>query len=183
MLSSWHESLAVEPDDIIHLESLSCYLKLIYEHRQQATFSLQLALPPAGDPDQSERIRQRCHHRYMRAVTTIDTELFEHLARQIAAIPLTTPQAASTGQQPEAKPLTGLARQDGGNRGRKTQKPSASQRATSHEDAGTRPHITPPQGEESVNPLTWSETVGPVPDHPGAVDEQPQEEVDPHEYQ
>lgn len=156
------QELAVEPDDIVHLESLSCYLKLMYHQQQQATFSLQLSFPPTGNVEHAKQIRQRCQQRYMHATTDIDQALFEHLARQIAAIALPSPPSVSNEQKP------GFARQDGGNRGRKG-------RQSAH------PQYAPKEKETRVSPLHWNETVGPVPHLQEADEQDTCQEVDPHE--
>ncbi len=154
--------LDVDPEDIIHLDSLMCYLKLVHRKHQQSTFSLNLSFPPSGDQEQARRIREMCQRRYMRPVSDIETEIVERMVRQLGAAPKGAEKKAQ-----EAKPQhpsEGRAREDGGNRGRRSQeKPAPSPKPSDQENT---------IGGE-ITKMNWQETVGSSED---AVPEHEQEE-------
>ncbi|MBA2392118.1 MAG: hypothetical protein H0V70_05165 [Ktedonobacteraceae bacterium] len=139
--------LDVDPEDILHLESLTCYLKLIHQKHQHATFSLKLDFPPPGDNEQAQRIREQCQRRFMRPVSAIETEILERLAREIGAAP--TEKMEKKQNEIKQEPKEGKARQDGGNRGRRGQ-----EKRTGQSDATG----SGPQGE--ITNMNWEETVG-----------------------
>lgn len=148
-----HRELDVDPEDIVNLESLTCYLKLVHQRQQQPTFSLKLSFPSEGEKEQAEQIRTNCQRRYMRPVSDIDTEIFERLARQIGATPSREIDKTSKGTKTQQKE-EGHARQNGGNRGRKSQKKEGIvQQETSPSEAYDH------QVGEITN-MNWKETVG-----------------------
>jgi hypothetical protein len=59
-----HRELAVEPEDIINLDSHMAYVKVKAGVRRRPTFSLELDLPPVGSFEVAERIRQRSRDEY-----------------------------------------------------------------------------------------------------------------------
>jgi len=160
-----HRELDVDPEDIVHLDTLTCYLKVIYQRHQQPTFSCTLRFPLEGPTEQVELIRSRCQQRYMRPVSAIDVELFERLARELAAAPGGADKKQQDIQGEPGMPQ-GRARQEGGNRGRKSQEKRPGPKRAPHPDV---PLTT--SGE--ITPMNWEETVGPL------DSEEEEEEVDP----
>jgi hypothetical protein len=154
--------LDVDPEDILHLESLMCYLKLIHQKQQHPTFSLKLDFPPPGDKDQAEQIRARCQRNFMRPVGDIETEIAERITRESAATPSKDGEKKQNETKREQK--EGHARQDGGNRGRRGQE----KRAGESDTVGSSS-----QGE--ITNMNWNETVGPSSDDPnkGEQEEDP----------
>ncbi|GHO88153.1 helicase HerA domain-containing protein [Dictyobacter formicarum] len=148
-----HRDLDVEPEDILHLHSLDCYLKLTYLQRQYPAFSLTLCFPPSGDAAQAQVIREQVRRRYMRPISSIDAELFDHLARQIGAVPASPGEkpGAELPQEPNDTTKKGLARQDGGNRGRKSHQQKA--RTSTPKTAPGEPH-------RDLTKMNWTETMG-----------------------
>ena len=152
--------LDVDPEDILHLESLMCYLKLVYQKQQHPTFSLKLDFPPPGDKNQAEQIRARCQRNFMRPVGDIETEIAERITRESAATPSKDGEKKQNEIKREQK--EGHARQDGGNRGRRGQE----KRAGESDAIGSSS-----QGE--ITSMNWNETVGSSSDDP---DKEEQEE-------
>ncbi len=111
-----------------------------------------------------QRIREKAYQRYMRPAAQIDTQIKERLARTLGAQPKEE-KGTSPGKRTHAStgPAEGLARQDGGYRGRKSQEQKSSQQQG-------RP------GAQDLTPMNWSETVG----RPSG-DDQEEQEGDPHE--
>ncbi|MBV9257935.1 MAG: hypothetical protein JO215_07940 [Ktedonobacteraceae bacterium] len=149
-----HRELDVDPEDIVNLENLTCYLKLVHRRQQQPTFSLKLSFPPEGEKEQVQQIRANCQRRYMRSVSDIEAELFERLARQISAV---SSSEAEKKQKEEIKAQQkgeGYARQDGGNRGRKSQEKEHTAQQ------GTPPSEAPDHQVGEITNMNWKETVG-----------------------
>ena len=80
-----HWELVVEEDDILHLDSHVCYIKMSLAGRLQPTFSLQVMLPPPGDPEAVHAIMQRCRDQYTRTGADVESQLSEALVRNIRA--------------------------------------------------------------------------------------------------
>jgi len=164
-----HHELGVDEDDILHLESHTCYARLTYANRRQPTFSLKLIAPSGGDEQGAEAIRQASCKRYMVPVATVDAAIQTAVLRTIAAQQVAAahdssrePSTTSYAQEPESQQAGGdstLARQHGGYRGRKSQEKR-------EQGAGMRR----PQGE--TTPMNWAETVG----HPLGPQEDGQEQ-------
>ena len=77
-----HRELGVEPDDIINLDSHMCYVKVKAGVHRRPTFSLELDLPPTGDPELAEGIRARSRDQYAKlAADKIDEKLQEAAVR------------------------------------------------------------------------------------------------------
>jgi hypothetical protein len=159
------QELGVAAEDITHLASYTCYLKLQYAGERTPTFSLTLALPPSGDESMPQRLRERAHQRYMRLAAQVNIQIKERLARTLGAQPQED-KDTSSGKRADASasPYEGKARQERGYRGRKAQEQKAAQEQT-RSDA------------QKATPMNWSETVG----HPPG-DDQEEQEVDPHGY-
>jgi hypothetical protein len=158
------QELGVAAEDITHLASYTCYLKLQYAGERAPTFSLTLTLPPRGDESMPQRIREGAHERYMRPAAQVDTQIKERLARTLGAQPQEE-KGTSSGKHSDASAssLGGMARQERGYRGRKSQEQKFSQ------EQG-RP------GAQEVTPMNWRETVGRPPG-----DDQEEQEEDLHE--
>ncbi len=155
----YHE-LGVAEDDILHMESHTCYVRLTFANGRQPTFSLKIIAPSDGDEQKAEAIRQACRKRYMVPAATVDAALQTALLRTIVVQQNRTPHdtianLSATASTPsahdqEAPQSAGdgtLARQHGGYRGRKSQEKR-------EQEAGQRRS----QGE--TTPMNWAETVG-----------------------
>ena len=141
--------LDVDPEDIVHLERLMCYLRLVHAGRQHPTFSGTLHFPASGEGTLVNLIRTRAQ-RYMRPVETIEQELFERMARQIAAAPSGEKKAKDARTERGQDSQQGHARQDSGNRGRKAQEKRA---------AGKNADLAA-ETSGTITPMNWEETVG-----------------------
>jgi hypothetical protein len=142
------QELGVAAEDITHLASYTCYLKLQYAGERTPTFSLKLSLPPGGDESIPQRIREKAHQRYMRPAAQVDTQIKERLARTLGAQPKEERDTSSEKRSDlSASPYEGKARQERGYRGRKSQEQKPPQEQA-------RP------GAQDVTPMNWSETVG-----------------------
>jgi hypothetical protein len=141
--------LDVEPEDILHLDSLSCYLKVMLGWRQYPGFSVTLSFPPEGDAQAAEAIRAASQQRYMHPVGDIEERLKAQLLRQITAAIAAqqAEQGDSTATTHATRKKSGHARQDGGNRGRKSQEQNAS---------------ASEQTQATITKMNWQETVGAV---------------------
>ena len=91
------------------------------------------------------KIRMRCQRRYMRPVGDIETEISERMKREAAMAPSndTEKKAHEAKAEPQKE---GQARQDGGNRGRRSQEQP--KRNTSSASSG------------EISKMNWKETVG-----------------------
>lgn len=146
-----HRELDVDPEDIVHQEPLTCYLKLLSGRQQHPTFSCTLRFPPTGEKEHAQRIREQCQRRLMRPVTEIEAEIIARLARQIGASP--TEPGSRLKEIRNDLQSGGRARENGGYRGRKSQEKaqrSVQSRAASEETTRT--------GEITI--MNWEETVG-----------------------
>ena len=162
-----HHELDVDPEDIIHLESLTCYLKFLSRGRQHLTFSCQLSFPPPGKKEDAQQIRMRCQRRYMHPVSEISVSIFEHMARVLAAAPSQAGEDKKTKDTTTEQQHQGRARQEGGQRGRKGQEKQ--QGKTSQQ--GDHKHDA---SDGEITNLNWKETVGPS--YSERSDEEEQEE-------
>ena len=156
-----YRELDVDPEDIVHLEGLTCYLKLLSGRLQHPTFSCALHFPDAGEQEQAQQIRMHCQRRFMRPVGNIEVEILERLARQISAAP------SETGKQPQKAKGEHQAeriRENSGYRGRKSQEKQTKPPASSREKTTT--------GE--ITSMNWQETVGAQPSE--ETDEEEQED-------
>jgi Helicase HerA, central domain len=148
-----HRELDVDPEDIVHLESLTCYLKLL-AGRQHPTFSCTLHFPDQGDKEQAQQIRLHCQRRFMRPVSDIEVEIIERLARQIGAMPSASdqpPQKAKMEQSQER------VRENSGYRGRKSQEKQIHPLASQQKVSASMGEVTT-TGE--ITSMNWEETVG-----------------------
>jgi hypothetical protein len=152
-----HQELGVEVQDITHLESYTCYLKLHYGEARPPTFSLKVAPPSIGSDEAARCIHERAYHTYMRPMGEIDAQIFARLARTLGAQPNATNQesvqqnALAQAEQPKK-----LARQDSGYRGRKAQE----KRASKQERPGSVHDEERKENTQDITPMNWSETVG-----------------------
>jgi Helicase HerA, central domain len=160
-----HRELDVDPEDIVNLESLTCYLKLVHQRQQQPTFSLKLSFPSEGEKEQAQLIRINCQQRYMRPIGDIDIEIFERLARQMSAVPSSEAKKKQKETKTQQKE-DGHARQNGGSRGRKSQK---KERTAQQETP--RPKTDDHQVGEITN-MNWKETVGSSEDSTGEEEQE-----------
>lgn len=74
----------VTEEDVINLETHSCYVKLVHGKYQQPTFSLELEQPALQDRSQIEELRARSR-RYTRGAQEVEEALFLAMARALRA--------------------------------------------------------------------------------------------------
>jgi hypothetical protein len=145
----------VTEEDIINLETHSCYVKLVHGRQQQPTFSLELEMPALRDRSQVEVIRAGSR-RYTRGAHEVEEALLLAMARALRA---STHHEASAEASPFAPPQNSAPDQKGDLMHQKTSKPpivdgtifpsaSASQGAPARkikaEKAEAKQEITPP---------------------------------------
>ncbi|GHO59209.1 helicase HerA domain-containing protein [Ktedonobacter robiniae] len=127
-----HKELGVDEEDILHLDSHQCYLKLTYDNHRQPTFSLAVQRPPVGQPEHSERIRVHARTHMMLPVSQVDAHLLEAIARPLKNQPTTLqerlpffspPSREDPDPAPEDKPsvIDADGARANGYRGRKSQ--------------------------------------------------------------
>jgi hypothetical protein len=143
------EDLDVEPEDLIHLERYTSYVKLLSGEVRHPTFSLRWWLPPQGSRERATLIREQTQQRETRPAHLIDARLAEAVIRVQAASPVhpdETVQHASQQQQRTATPVGKDAGQESQQvftskyRGRRSQQKRA--------------------GQAAPKPMNWQETVG-----------------------
>lgn len=81
------EDLDVEPEDLVHLERYTSYVKLLSREVRYPTFSLRWLLPPEGSRERAALIREQTQRRETRPAHLIDARLAEAVIRAQAASP------------------------------------------------------------------------------------------------
>jgi hypothetical protein len=81
------EDLDVEPEDLVHLERYTSYVKLLSAEVRHPTFSLRWLLPPPGSVERATLIREQARRRATRPAHLIDAHLTEAVIRAQAASP------------------------------------------------------------------------------------------------
>jgi hypothetical protein len=114
-----------------------------------------LQFPPAGEKEEAQRIREQCQRRYMRPVSEIDASILERLARQIGMVPSREDKHPKGASQEHKQ---GLARQNGGYRGRKAQEKRIQHSLSLPKTASSEEVKTGTTGE--ITTMNWEETVG-----------------------
>ena len=140
-----YQEMDVDPEDIMHRESLTCYLKLLSRGLQHPTFSLNLSFPPQGKKEDAKLLRARSRQEYMRPSGEVEAEVKERLARPVMMVPTT--KETDKKEAPPPQPKEGHARQDGGSRGRRAEELRKQQQ--NGQQAG------------EITNMNWKETVGP----------------------
>src|SRR5438046_9912903 len=87
------------------MDTYSCYVRLVYQERQQPTFSLRLVRPPQPHPALIERLRLRSR-RYTLRAAEVEQLLEQALARHLGG-------AASFSEQRPSHPSTAHAHRKG----------------------------------------------------------------------
>jgi hypothetical protein len=75
--------IEVRPEDLLHLDTQSCYISLVAAQQRQPTFSVKVSPLPEGDTTVAESIRTRCRIRYTRPIEEVDDMLRDALLRSI----------------------------------------------------------------------------------------------------
>jgi hypothetical protein len=145
------EDLDVEPEDLVHLERYTSYVKLLSGEVRHPTFSLRWLLPPEGSVESAAFMREQARRHETRPAHLIDARLAEAVIRAQAASPVlpgeavqhvsrqhhttTTPVGKDTRQGPQALST-------GKYRGRRSQQKRAG------------------RTQAAPRPMNWQETVG-----------------------
>jgi hypothetical protein len=77
--------LDTAPADLVNLDSHTCYVRLVYEGRQQPTFSLCLHLPALSSEEQLSLLQEQCQRTYCRRASDVERRIVDALGRAIAA--------------------------------------------------------------------------------------------------
>jgi hypothetical protein len=140
------EDLDVEPEDLVHLERYTSYVKLLSNEVRHPTFSLRWLLPPEGSCERAALIREQAQRREARPAPVIDARLAEAVIRAQAASPSQSDvQQTSKGEHIPVREEAAHGSQQSLTskyRGRRSQQKRAG-----------LPRTTP-------RPMNWQETVG-----------------------
>jgi hypothetical protein len=145
------EDLDVEPEDLVHMERYTSYVKLLSGEVRHPTFSLRWLLPPPGSVERATLIREQARRRETRPAHLIDVHLAEAVIRAQAASPAPTEEGmphASGHAQTTGTPIGKDAGQGPQHaftskyRGRRSQQKRAG------------------RAQEIPKPMNWQETVG-----------------------